>query len=109
MSVPEEKKDKSVYMIAFVDINDLDKYSNDYGANVAPLVMKHGGMVLSITDTGNVKEGTFPPGRIVIIEFPSMEHADTFYSDPEYQPLIRIRQKLATSILGFFPKGLIGA
>jgi len=29
----------------------------------------------------------------VIVEFPSREHAEAFYADPEYQPLIEVRNR----------------
>ena len=29
---------------------------------------------------------------IVVIEFPSMEHARAWHTDPEYAPLIKLRQ-----------------
>ena len=38
-------------------------------------------------------EGTGPlPGVLVVLEFPSMEHARAWYHDPEYAPLITLRQ-----------------
>lgn len=50
-------------------------------------------------------------GRLVIVEFPSREHAEAFYADPDYQPLIKVRQKLSQSDAAIFDKGFepIGA
>lgn len=97
----------TVYMIAFVNVEDrVDQYTSQYITNALPLVMKHGGKVLSAADTSVVKEGSFPPGRIAIAAFPDMEHAEAFYNDPEYQPLIKVRQGIGDSVLGFFPKGV---
>jgi len=32
------------------------------------------------------------PSTIIILEFPSMEQAKAWYYDPEYAPLIKLRQ-----------------
>jgi len=38
-------------------------------------------------------EGTMPlPSVMVVLEFPTMEHARAWYHDPEYAPLIKLRQ-----------------
>ncbi len=68
--------------------------------------MKHGGKVLAESDELEVMEGEFPPGRIAITEFPSRGAAQAFYNDPEYHPLIYVRQNFGDSALGFFPKGV---
>jgi uncharacterized protein (DUF1330 family) len=39
-------------------------------------------------------EGQGPlPDAIVVLEFPSIERAKAWYNDPEYAPLITLRQK----------------
>jgi uncharacterized protein (DUF1330 family) len=38
-------------------------------------------------------EGTTPlPNVMVVLEFPSLEQARAWYRDPEYAPLIKLRQ-----------------
>jgi uncharacterized protein (DUF1330 family) len=38
-------------------------------------------------------EGDGPlPSVVVVLEFPSMQHARDWYNDPEYAPLIALRQ-----------------
>ena len=39
------------------------------------------------------REGGWTPKRIVVLEFPSMAQARTWYDSPEYAPLIKLRQK----------------
>ncbi|MGI9326282.1 MAG: DUF1330 domain-containing protein [Pseudomonadales bacterium] len=102
----QEQKMGKVYMVAFVDVSSVERYTKEYIANALPLVMKHGGKVLSASDESVVKEGKFPPGRIAIAEFPSMEAAEAFYADPAYQPLIKVRQDIGATVLGFFPRGV---
>ena len=57
------------------------------------LVRKHGGKVLAgFGNTMEHLEGDALPSALVIIEFPSLEHAKAWYNDPEYAPMITLRQ-----------------
>lgn len=42
-------------------------------------------------------EGDWTPGRIVVIEFPSLEKARAWWSSDAYKPLKAIRQSSATT------------
>ena len=46
-----------------------------------------------------VLEGTWHPTRLVIIEFPTIEAARAWYSDPDYVPLIKLRQSAGSDHL----------
>ena len=82
----------SAYLIGGVDVTD-PKWVEEYGPKVEALVAKHGGRYLVRGGTMEVKEGSAPASRVmVIVEFPSMEKARAWYDDPEYQPLIKLRQ-----------------
>jgi uncharacterized protein (DUF1330 family) len=39
------------------------------------------------------------PERVVIIEFPNMAAPNAWYSSPDYQPLIALRQAASTDLL----------
>ena len=52
-----------------------------------------------------VLEGNFPEGRVVIVEFQSMEKAEAFYADPDYQPLKEVRSKFSQSDSAIVEKG----
>jgi len=41
----------------------------------------------------------------VIVEFPSKEHAEAFYSDPDHQPLIEVRNRFTQSDSAIVEKG----
>ena len=92
----------SAYLVAFADVKDQEQFVSGYVEKAYPIVLRHGGKALCIAPT-NAKEGNFPPGEIVIIEFPDMDHAEAFYNDPEYQPLIQFRQTISDTHLGLFP------
>jgi len=95
----------SAYLMAFTRIQDLEAYNRGYGQHAYPLVTKHGGKLLVSTENHQVIEGSLPEGKLVIVEFPSVENAEAFYADPDYQPLIKVRQKFSQSDAVIFDKG----
>ena len=46
-----------------------------------------------------IVEGSWNPERLVILQFPSMEHARSFLKDPEYQAVAETRRASTTSHL----------
>jgi len=44
-------------------------------------------------------EGDWPPKRLVLVEFPSVEQAKTWWSSPEYADAKALRQATATTQL----------
>jgi uncharacterized protein (DUF1330 family) len=89
------------YLVGFFKITDPKKYHAEYVKPALALIAKHGGTPLIIADECMVKEGRLPDGRFVVIEFPDMQAAEAFYSDPDYQPIKPVRQALTQSILAF--------
>jgi uncharacterized protein (DUF1330 family) len=72
------------YIIAIVDVTDLDKYKA-YAADAGPATLKYGGKYLARGGPFEVLEGSFSGKRFVVLEFESVEKAKTFYHSPEYQ------------------------
>ncbi len=93
------------YMITFVRFQDLDAYNREYIKPAHAILTRHGGVALAVSDDMKVIEGEMPKGRTVIVEFPSMEHAEAFYNDPEYQPFKAIRHKYTECDSGIIEKG----
>lgn len=89
------------YLVGFFQISDPQKYHAEYVKPALTLIAKHGGKPLIIADASETKEGRLPDGRFVVIEFPSMQAAEAFYSDPDYQPIKPVRQALTKSTLAF--------
>ena len=80
------------YLVGGVDVSD-PAWVAEYGPKVEALVQKHGGRYLVRGGEMDVVEGTTPAARVmVVIEFPSLENARAWYNDPEYAPLIKLRQ-----------------
>jgi uncharacterized protein (DUF1330 family) len=88
-------------MAAFVIVR-LKVRNNDWVAEYRPktaaLVEKHGGKFLvrrGKMERLEGKEGL--PDATVVIEFPSMDDARAWYNDPDYGPMIKLRQTGADS------------
>lgn len=92
------------YTIAEIAVNDAVAY-RDYVAAVTPLIAKYGGVYLVRAGKIAMKEGAAPQGRMVVIEFPSFAAVQSFYDSPEYQAIIGLRTKVATSRV-FFVEGV---
>ena len=67
-----------------------------YLPKTAALIAKHGGKVLvggNAPQALMALEGAAKPLlSVVIVEFPSLEHAQAFHNDPDYAPLQQLRQ-----------------
>jgi len=85
------------YVVAEVAIHDTDAFTRDYAPKVAGTLEPYGGRFLT-SGKLTALEGTAPQ-RFVIIAFDSIEKARRWYDSPDYQQLVPIRQKTATSTL----------
>ena len=63
----------------------------EYARKATAIETRYGGRPIVVGDATEVVDGTWPARRIVILEFPSLDHAREWYSDPEYQMLIPLR------------------
>lgn len=71
------------YVIADVDVADPEKYKG-YTALSPAAAAKHGGKFLARGGEVAVLEGGWTPGRLVVLEFPDLAAARTFYASAEY-------------------------
>ena len=85
------------YVVAEVAIHDADAFARDYAPKVAGTVQAYGGRFLTSGKLTAI-EGNVPQ-RFVIIAFDSLEKARAWYDSPEYQPLLAIRKKTATTTM----------
>lgn len=80
------------YVIGKIKIRDA-AWATEYRSKVPALIAKHGGRYLVRLGKMEKLEGHEPlPTGHVVIEFPSMDAARSFYQDPEYAPMIALRQ-----------------
>jgi len=71
----------------------------EYIDKIPSFINKHSGRYIVQGEVPTVVEGDWTPERVVVIEFPTREHAEQFLQDPEVQPMFVLRQKTTTSKL----------
>jgi len=79
------------YVIAQLDLKDLETYRAQYIKHVVPLITKWGGTVLVGSTDAEPLEGQWFGGWTVVIRFPSRDAALGWYADAEYAPLKELR------------------
>ena len=92
----------AAYLIAQIEVTDPERYQ-EYRSKVVAVIEKHGGRFIVRGPEVTVLEGRHDRRRLVIIEFPSMDHVQAFYRSPEYRPLIELRQTAATGDIWAVP------
>jgi len=88
------------YVIADVEVTDPAAYEA-YRKQVPATIEKYGGKYLARGGATEVKEGSWMPARLVILEFPSMDQAKRWYDSPEYAPALALRERASKSKLVF--------
>jgi len=86
----------AVYLIANLQVHDLELHA-EYRRLVPPLIAKHGGEYLVRGGAIEVIEGSWQLDRLVVLRFPTREAFRAFYDDPDYAPLLAMRQRASTT------------
>ena len=84
------------YVIAEIDVTDPVLYER-YKPLAAAAIAAAGGRYLVRGGETAALEGAPPPGRVVVLEFPSVAAARAFYDGPDYAEARRIRERAAKS------------
>ena len=79
----------SVYVIAEIEVTDPDRYA-EYGTLANASVLRHGGRFVVRGGPSEIIEGDWS-GRIVVLEFDSLEAARGWYDSDDYQACLPIR------------------
>ena len=75
----------SVFCIGNIDIRDFEKYRNSgYLENAARTITEYGGRYRVRGEQTKIIEGQPVLHRLVVIEFPSMESFESWYSSNAY-------------------------
>jgi len=80
------------YFIAQIQWNSPEA-REAYVKGLTGLVEKHGGRYLVASSDSRVAEGEWLPGRLVVIEFPTMAALRAWYDSEEYRPILEARLK----------------
>jgi uncharacterized protein (DUF1330 family) len=80
----------SEYLVLMREIDDVDRYRNEYVPQVLPLLRKHGAQFLIAGSAAEPAEGD-PPNSTVVTRFADTDAVWGFLNDPDYQPVKEIR------------------
>lgn len=86
----------TAYVIVDVTVNDPANY-DDYKKLAPVSVAQYGGKYIARGGRTETLEGHWTPGRLVILEFPSIEQAKAWLNSPEYAPARAMRHAYATT------------
>ena len=81
----------AAYIYARVDIKDWDAY-REYIKYTPAAIQKFEGRIIARGGEMITLEGSKENRRLVLIEFPSLDHAKAFYNSPEYIRIRKIRE-----------------
>ena len=73
------------YVAVQIEIEDPETYAR-YRALAPASIARYGGRYLARGGATVVLEGTWSPSRFVLLEFPSMEQARTWWASPRSTP-----------------------
>jgi uncharacterized protein (DUF1330 family) len=82
----------SAYVVGDITVTDPERYA-DYSAHTEATLEPFGGRFVVRGGASEVVEGEWAPGRLVVIEFPSMEAARAWYASDAYRAILPIRQE----------------
>ena len=95
---PEAAATPKGYVFVEIDVTNPEAYEA-YKAAAAPLVAAAGGRYLVRGGKAEAHEGAPPAGRVVILEYPSLDAARAFLNSPEYTAIVHLRTDNAVSRL----------
>ena len=78
-----------------IEIHDQDGFAR-YRELVGPTVAKYDGRFIVRGGAAERIEGAAPCGRVVVIEFPSVAQAKSWYNSAEYQAALALRLPVST-------------
>ena len=84
------------YLIAKVNVTDMEQYK-EYMKVTPGIIEKFGGRFIARGGEMVTLEGAAEAGRVVLVEFPSLETAVAFYNSADYQAAIKLREGVATA------------
>ena len=83
------------YIIARVQVTDWERY-REYTKATPGVIEKYGGRFIVRGGETITLEGPQETGRVVIIEFPSLDKTKAFYHSEEYSRAKKLREGAAT-------------
>jgi uncharacterized protein (DUF1330 family) len=84
----------SAYVVVQIAIHDPAAYER-YKELAPASIAAYGGRYVVRGGASEVLEGSWQPGRLVVLEFPTAAQARAWWGSPEYAPAKAVRQRCA--------------
>lgn len=85
----------TAYMLVRMNVTDMEQY-REYTKLTPAILAKYGGKFIVRGGEKITLEGDEETNRIVVVEFPSVDAAQDFYSSDDYQAAKKVRERAAT-------------
>jgi uncharacterized protein (DUF1330 family) len=95
LTATAEEERMTAYVISEIDVHDADTY-REYVALVPATLEPFGGRFLVRGGEHETLDGEWRPHRLVVIEFPSADHARRWYQSEGYVAAAAIRRRAST-------------
>ena len=105
MPLGGRERSVAAYFVVQGTIADQAQFHR-YRASVHPLVSRFGGKLVARDAKVEILEGEHDARPVVMFEFPSMEAIRAFWNSPDYVPVKKLREGIATLNVWAFPGGL---
>jgi len=92
----------SAYFVVQATISDESRYQK-YREAVVPFIATFGGKIVARGAKVEVLEGEHDTRPVVMFEFPTMEAIHAFWNSPDYVPIKKLREGVATINVWAFP------
>lgn len=86
----------AVYFVLQIEW-DSEEVLRTYAQGLSGMIEKHGGRFIVASKDFQVVEGTWKPGRLIVLEFPTMQTFRDWYDSEEYRPLRELRVRNSRS------------
>jgi uncharacterized protein (DUF1330 family) len=86
------------YIVGHITVTHPEGYAQ-YARQVPETIHRHGGRYIVRGGASTVLEGAPAGERHVVLEFPSLQAAQSWYHSPEYQSILALRQANSTGEL----------
>jgi uncharacterized protein (DUF1330 family) len=86
----------SAYVIVEITVRDHDRYE-EYKEMASRTVHQFGGRYVVRGGTTETLEGSWSPNRLVVLEFPTVDQARSWWASEAYAPAKALRQQLAST------------
>ena len=83
-----------VYMIAMNELTNPDGYRKEYLPKAQAAIKQYGGVYVA-AGPGNIIDGNFPKGRVVILRWSSIDALHKWHESPEYQAALKVGKTFA--------------